>query len=86
MPDSSDLSLVTDSVGKGRFSRSCQRPELIGSGIIHDPTSIHITFGPDGVTVQPWIGNTDWLTGTRTWFWARVARDTVTGTAYPPPQ
>src|SRR3954463_9756152 len=33
MPESSDLSLMTDSVGKGRFSRSCHRSKLIGSGI-----------------------------------------------------
>jgi len=35
MPGSSDLSLITDNVGKGRFSMPCHRSELIGSGIIH---------------------------------------------------
>jgi hypothetical protein len=36
MPGSSDLSLITDNVGKGRFSTPCHRSELIGSGIRHD--------------------------------------------------
>src|SRR3954452_24888546 len=36
MPGSSDLSLITDNVGKGRFSMPCHRSELIGSGIIPD--------------------------------------------------
>jgi predicted transposase YbfD/YdcC len=33
MPGSSDLSLITDNVGKGRFSMPCHWSELIGSGI-----------------------------------------------------
>src|ERR687897_758028 len=33
MPESSDLSLMTDRVGKGWFSMPCHRSELIGSGI-----------------------------------------------------
>jgi RNA-directed DNA polymerase len=33
MSGSSDLSLITDNVGKGRFSMPCHRSELIGSGI-----------------------------------------------------
>ena len=33
MPESSDLSLMTDRVGKGWFSMLCHRSELIGSGI-----------------------------------------------------
>jgi hypothetical protein len=34
MPEISDLSLMTDRVGKGWFSMPCHRSELIGSGII----------------------------------------------------
>jgi hypothetical protein len=33
MPESSDLSLMTDRVGKGWFSMLCHGSELIGSGI-----------------------------------------------------
>jgi hypothetical protein len=33
MPESSDLSLMTDRVGKGWFSMLCHASELIGSGI-----------------------------------------------------
>src|SRR5687767_11307256 len=33
MPESSDLSLMTDRVGKGWFSTLCDGSELIGSGI-----------------------------------------------------
>ena len=33
MPESSDLSLMTDKVGKGWFSMLCHRSELIGSGM-----------------------------------------------------
>ena len=39
MPESSDLSLMTDSVEKSRFSMPYHRSELIGSGI----TSVHGT-------------------------------------------
>jgi hypothetical protein len=34
MTGSSDLSLITDNIGKGRFSMPCHRSELIGSGIM----------------------------------------------------
>jgi hypothetical protein len=34
LPESSDLSLMTDRAGKGWFSMLCHRSELIGSGII----------------------------------------------------
>jgi hypothetical protein len=34
MPESSDLSLMTDKVGKGWFSMLCHGSELIGSGIM----------------------------------------------------
>jgi hypothetical protein len=36
MPESSDLSLMTDRVGKGWFSMLCHGSELIGSGISSD--------------------------------------------------
>ena len=34
MPESPDLSRITDSVEEGRFSIPCHRSELIGPGII----------------------------------------------------
>jgi hypothetical protein len=34
MPENSDLSLMTDKVGKGWFSMLCHGSELIGSGMI----------------------------------------------------
>ena len=36
MPESSDLSLMTDRIGKGWFSMLCHRSELIGSGMSYD--------------------------------------------------
>src|SRR3954447_14219027 len=38
MPESFDLSLMIDSVGKGRFSIPFHRSELIGSGITQTQT------------------------------------------------
>jgi hypothetical protein len=40
MPESSDLSLMTDRVGKGWFSMLCHGSELIGSGITGPNSSV----------------------------------------------
>src|SRR3954451_16085675 len=52
MPESSDLSLMTDSVGKGRFPMPCHRSELIGSGITGCYGSPFINEGRMAMSVE----------------------------------
>ena len=42
IPESFDLSLMTDRVGKGWFSMLCHGSELIGSGITGEKISEYI--------------------------------------------
>src|SRR4051812_13113657 len=53
MPESSDLSLMTDSVGKGRFPIPCHRSELIGSGIRPDVAAERDDFRKDIAAIDP---------------------------------
>src|SRR4051794_15949956 len=45
IPESSDLSLMTDRVGKGWFSMLCHGSELIGSGIRSSGVVMSTTWG-----------------------------------------